>query len=241
MTDLDSPETLMRAHIWNLLPTPRHHAYVCSAGIQGYHALKEMLQDPEFVTDRKGGTILLESGDLRGITDTDVSPPADQSSRHCSVLTVGDNWEPLREHLDVPHLAILTNLTHLPFEAPYHNPYSRGFLRILGHDAFGFLQNHTALKTLDLSRVPHLKTLPEGFLQGCTGMTTLDLSPLVNVKQLPQDFLRGCTGLTTLDLRPLSHLKELPRDFLQWCTGLTTLDLSPLVILAKPVTWTVLR
>jgi hypothetical protein len=51
---------LLLTHIWSLLPAPTHHAYVCSAGSLGYHALKEMLQNGV-----PGSTLLIESGDLR--------------------------------------------------------------------------------------------------------------------------------------------------------------------------------
>lgn len=51
--------TLMLTHVMSCLPTSRHYALMCSAGSQGYCALKEMLDN-----GMPGHTLLLESGNL---------------------------------------------------------------------------------------------------------------------------------------------------------------------------------
>eukprot|EP00658_Telonema_sp_P-2_P064402 TRINITY_DN53370_c0_g1_i1.p1 TRINITY_DN53370_c0_g1~~TRINITY_DN53370_c0_g1_i1.p1 ORF type:complete len:127 (+),score=31.57 TRINITY_DN53370_c0_g1_i1:274-654(+) len=64
---MSQANTLMLTYVIHTFPTSTHHAYVCSAGSKGYHALKEMLQN-----GRPGNTLLLESGDLRDVGSSNL-------------------------------------------------------------------------------------------------------------------------------------------------------------------------
>ena len=199
--------TLLHTHIWSLLPTSTHHAYVCSAGSQGYHALKEMLQN-----GKPGHTLLLESGDLREV-GLGSSEKEEAEGERCSLLytcwdgeTVGKDY---RNHipLSVTHLIVYGNVTHTPVD---------------------FLCECIGLATLDLGPLSQVTTVGEGFLNGCSSVTALDLSPLSQVTEIQEFFLLRCAGLNTLDLRPLSRVTVVRGCFICDCTGLTALDLSPL-------------
>jgi hypothetical protein len=217
------PNVLMLTHTWSLLPTSTQHAYVCSAGSLGYHALKEMLQN-----GIPGSTVLLESGDLR-----EVASPTPPSC--CLVYTAIFTPQTIYRaqlHRSATHIAIYTNLDTLPYHLlQYARHLHTVNLTPLSHITqlpMSFLHGCSGLITQDLRPLWRIKTVPACFMYACSGVTSLDLSPLSNVEKIERLFLFCCTGLTSIDLSPLSNVRVVGDFFLADCTGLTSLDLSPL-------------
>ena len=97
--------TLMLTHVLHALPTAMHHAWVCSSGSKGYHALKEMLQN-----GIPGHTLLIESGDLRDLDLPEISED------HCCLvyvplieddtLIVPDCYQ---QQISVTHITVYSN------------------------------------------------------------------------------------------------------------------------------------
>lgn len=166
-SDCGELSPLLLNHMWSLLPTSRHHSWVCSSGSRGYCSFKEMLQGGV-----PGTTVFIESHNL---CNADENIPAYFSLVHTnaadevptipttvSCLTIYTNTKLPRSfitecyYLKALDLSPLANMTVFPDD---------------------FLMSCDALTTLDLSPLVNLKKLPPFFLSG-TGLTTLDLSPL---------------------------------------------------------------
>ena len=91
-----------------------------------------------------------------------------------------------------------------------------------------FLNQCTALTTLNLSGLQGVTTIEKAFLSGCTLLTTLDLSGLQGVTSIGNGFLSRCTSLSSVDLNGLQSVTSLGQGFLFDCASLTTVDLSAL-------------
>ena len=191
---------LLLTAIWSFLPKCRHHAWACSSGTTGHHALKEMLQN-----GTPGHTVLLESGDLRKVVLT-----ATTTTEEDGCLYPPNHDLQFLRYFATPfdsHLTIYTNHEMLPD---------------LGVTAI------TRLTSVDLSRMSNVKGIDNGFLQGNERLTTIDFTPLTNVMSLGKFFLRNCISLTSLNLNAFSQLTIVQEGFLSGCAGLKELDLSPL-------------
>ena len=168
------PPLLLTA-IWSLLPTSRHHAYVCSAGSQGYHALKEMLQ-----SGVPGNTLLLESGDLRDVVV--VGSPCPTATCCCQVYTFPAKTYPPQPDLHHARGVFIYNLHypgHIPLSVTHVIIYSNQ--RELPPQILSRCQHVLSVNLSHLSGVSSISGL---FLSGCTHLRKLDLSPLANVKEV---------------------------------------------------------
>ena len=139
---LPHSELYLRAHT-----SLFHHAYVCSAGSQGYHALKEMLQN-----GTPGHTVLLESGDLREVL------VGGSTLTSCLVYS---SMSPIlfREQLrsTTTHLSIYSNLKVLP------------------HQLLHGGQHVQSVDLGPLSNV--IDSINTCMLFGCTSLKSIDLTP----------------------------------------------------------------
>ena len=190
--------TLMMTYVVGQLPNPEQLAWMCSAGSQGYCAVKETLQNGV-----PGCALLIESGDLRAV---------EGFSKDCCFIyscsrSVTHNYS---KHISgtVEHLTLYSNSACIPYS-----------LLPLGC---------TGLTTLDLSPLSRVTVVQNSFLQGCSGLTALDLSPLSRVTEVQSSFLLGCAGLTALDLRPLSRVTEVQSSFLEECIAVDNVLRPPL-------------
>ena len=207
---MESPNTLMITHVLRCMPKARHHSLVCSAGSQGYHALKEML-----LSGVPGNTLLVESVDLRDLLG---EPNDNDDITTCCLLYTFDpiafGDPPLYcDHIPTltTHVTLYSNMTTLP---------PRLLARLLA-----FISE---LKTVDLSPLLQVTAVQDSFLQGCSGLRNVDLSPLSQVTVIQSFFLSRCKGLTTIDLTPLSRVCEIGECFADECISLTSIDLAPL-------------
>ena len=134
-TSCTLPPLLLTA-IWSLLPISRHHAYVCSAGSTGYHALKEMLQN-----GKPGNSLLLESDDLRNLNSSTM--PDDDSKSVAIILTYPPVSSAVfysrKKYPKLPH--VVRRMRHV---SVYSN---REVL------PFDFITDSTILNSIDMSHV----------------------------------------------------------------------------------------
>jgi hypothetical protein len=63
-------------------------------------------------------------------------------------------------------------------------------------------------------------------MNGCSKLKSIDLSPLKNVTSIPRNFLADCTSLEYVDLSPLKKVKTIDAGFLGDCTSIKTVDFS---------------
>ena len=101
------PTMQMIMDILRCMPRARHHSLVCSAGPQGYHALKEML-----LSGVEGNTLLIESGDLRGLC-------ADMNAPPCSILYKLDDGNAMNWKIDD---CIPTSIRHVDVFTSVYSP-----------------------------------------------------------------------------------------------------------------------
>ena len=106
--------SLLITTILRCMPDARNHSLVCSAGSQGYHALKEML-----LSGVPGNTLLIESGDLREVVDSTAAPEDGEAAPPCFNVYVS-HPSFLEERHDssiddrTTHITLYTNMTTLP-------------------------------------------------------------------------------------------------------------------------------
>ena len=245
--DVSSLPPLLLTAIWSLLPTSTHHAYVCSAGSQGYHALKEMLQN-----GMPGHTLLLESGDLRdvgcsgGLAEVKGASPlrgdgeVETKRCCCMIYTYQPAFQPEMPpyHITptVSHLTVYTNHEFLPEMGimPGGDKLVSVDIIVLNGSRMtmmgvggSFLIGCTLLKAIDLTPLSNVTVIQNAFMKGCSSLTALDLTPLFNVAEIKGSFLEGCRSLVSLDMSPLIRLRLIGPSFLRYCMGLQQPPLLP--------------
>ena len=211
-TSTRTPNTLMLTHVMRMQATSHHLAYMCSAGPQGYHAVKEML-----LGGGPGHAMMIESDDLRnvGVNSDDGGSDNDALTASTSCCLVYSSFTgplhvPYNEQIpkSVPHVAIYSN--------------QRRLMHLL-------LRNCAWLTSIDLTTLSRVvREVGAYFLDGCTGLTCIDLTPLSRITAIDEGFMRRCNGLTSIDLRPLSKAKDIGASFLADCKGIPSADLTPL-------------
>ena len=250
------PNTLMLSNVLKPICTSRHHSLVCSSGSQGYHALKEMLQNGS-----PGHTLLIESDDVRDVGEEGSKR---QCIACCRIFTINVKNEyyrpiPFNDYIpiEIPHIRVFSDLQQLTPDffknsrlsdidmtpvsqlvGKVQGPFLQGCKGLscvdlsplvrVSEPGRGFLQGCSGLMVIDLSPLSSVTRIQSSFLHGCSSLTTIDLTPLDQVVSIGHSFLKGCSGLTDIDLRPLSRIKVAPECFLHGCNELTTIDLSPL-------------
>ena len=229
---------LLTTHILRYMPTPVYYAYVCSAGSQGYHALKEML-----MSGVPGNTLLLESVDLR---DVNECSGADDVKNACMIYKHSDedvdveDYEDAYEgnvyrYPDLHHVAVYTDMCSIPdlllarckllqtIDLSALSPHVTAI-------GAGFLEECSSLKTIDLAPLSQVASVGYAFLSQCSSLSSIDLTPLSGVtsKLVEGYFLSECNRLACIDLAPLANIEVIEDCFLLECSTLTSIDLSPL-------------
>ena len=238
---MEPPNALMMTYILRYMPDARHHSLVCSAGSQGYHALKEML-----LSGVPGNTLLIESGDLREVVVADTSDDnegegsTNDNTMHAALIYTFDEVNPSDPdyasdvgNFNVSHVSVFTNMPSLPYGILSNcvgltsvdlSPLTPATTAIQDF----FLSRCTGLKSIDLGPLTHVREIQNCFLGGCRGLTDIDLTPLSSVSVIKGSFLSRCAKLKNINLTPLSGVTRIEGSFLEGCSGLTSIDLSPL-------------
>ena len=91
-----------------------------------------------------------------------------------------------------------------------------------------FLSGCSKLEVVDLKALFNRVTVVgDFFMENCTALTSLDLTPLVKVDEIAKGFLRGCSALQEVDLQPLVNVRDIIEyEFLDGCTSLHSLKYS---------------
>lgn len=96
---------------------------------------------------------------------------------------------------------------------------------------YGLFLNCSSLKSIDVSFLKNLTTIPDSFLRNCSSLEKIDgMELLTQVRELGQNFCLGCKCLKEIDFSGIGtccitlHLE----GFLDECTSLVVIDLRPL-------------
>eukprot|EP01064_Diplonema_japonicum_P032877 TRINITY_DN6306_c0_g1_i2.p1 TRINITY_DN6306_c0_g1~~TRINITY_DN6306_c0_g1_i2.p1 ORF type:complete len:593 (+),score=85.94 TRINITY_DN6306_c0_g1_i2:73-1851(+) len=89
-----------------------------------------------------------------------------------------------------------------------------------------FLSGCSAVRTVDLSGLRHVRWIGESFLENCTSLTSVHLPP--DLMGVGSSFLRNCSALVGVDLSPLQGVADVSAHFMSGCVSLHAVDATPL-------------
>ena len=100
-----------------------------------------------------------------------------------------------------------------------------------------FLANTASLKTIDLSKISKIDTIPAGFLAFTESLESVDLTPLSNATGIGSKFMAG-SAIKDVDLTKLPNVTRVGNNFLAKCWQLEKVNMGNIKAEQIASSWT---
>ena len=111
--------------------------------------------------------------------------------------------------------------------APTASSYTvEGYTYDLAEITYNACESNSTLKTVDLSRLSHLKEIKSGAFKYCTALSTVKLNSSTTPLAISDEVFAYCTALTTLNVT--SNVSDLHPTAVAGCSNLSTITVSSL-------------